>query len=116
MKYQLEATRFREALNEKGINCAELSRRTGISRGKISGYYNGTHVPSNVTAYKLSQVLEVSPVWIMGFDVPKYDDDTKVDFVAEYDDETLLLIECYNKMKSENKGHLLALAKSLAEL
>lgn len=70
MKYEETARRIRLALNNKGMKAIELAERTGIGRSSISHYVNGSHEPSNVTAYKMANVLDVNPAWLMGFDVP----------------------------------------------
>lgn len=49
--------------------------RTGINKGSVSQYINGKNTPSNVTAKKIADCFGVSPVWIMGFDVPMHDED-----------------------------------------
>ena len=62
--------RLRDAMLREDLRASELARITGISKASISQYLNGSHSPSNLSAAKLAQVLNVSPVWLMGFDVP----------------------------------------------
>jgi len=71
MKYEIVSIRLREALERAGISQQELSDRSGVSKASISQYVNGSHCPSNVKAGALADVLKVSPVWLMGFDVPR---------------------------------------------
>lgn len=49
----------------------ELSNKTGVAKASISQYVNGKNVPSNITAKKLSAPFGINPAWLMGFDVPK---------------------------------------------
>lgn len=72
MKYAETANRLDNALNSAGLRPVELSERSGVSQASISQYLSGTHTPSNESAGKMAKVLGVSPVWLMGFDVPKY--------------------------------------------
>lgn len=72
MKYEETSRRIREAMNEKHITAAELSRQSGVGKASLSQYINGSHCPHNDSAYKLSQILNVDPIWLMGFDVPKH--------------------------------------------
>lgn len=72
MKYEETAKRIREAMNDKRITAAELSRRSGVGKASLSQYINGSHCPNNDSAYKLSQILNVDPIWLMGFDVSKH--------------------------------------------
>lgn len=72
MKYEVCAKRLTEAMSDLGIKQRELADKAQITEGSVSHYVNGTHAPSNKTAGKLADVLHVSPVWLMGYDVPKY--------------------------------------------
>ena len=76
MKYPITAQRLKEALNENNMKAQELADKTGINKASISQYINGSHMPSNLSAAKISNVVDVSPLWLMGFDVPKYDVDS----------------------------------------
>ena len=71
MKYPETARRLRKAMNDKKINAAELAERSGVGKSSISHYYNGSNRPTNLNAGALAEVLEVNPMWLMGFDVPK---------------------------------------------
>ncbi len=73
MKNAETAKRLILALERKGIKAQDLADQSNVSKVSISQYVNGTHAPSNVSAGKMAEVLGVSPVWLMGFDVPMYD-------------------------------------------
>lgn len=64
------ASRLREALNMNHMTAAELHRRTGISEGQISQYLKGDYLAKQDKIYAISQVLGVSPNWLMAFDDP----------------------------------------------
>ena len=70
MKKELTARRLNEALQNAGITAQELSKKSGVNKSSISQYRNGAHAPSDVSAEKMSEVLNVHPLWLMGFDVP----------------------------------------------
>ena len=71
MKYPITAQRLRAALNKKNMRAQELADKTEINKASISQYINGSHAPSNISAGKMAKVLSVSPLWLMGFDVPE---------------------------------------------
>lgn len=77
MKYPEHARRIKEALSDKGINAADLSRLSKINQSSLSQYINGTNKPNSLRAVTIASILEVNPVWLMGFDVPKYVVDEK---------------------------------------
>ena len=65
------SARLREALESAGKKQADLVRETGLDRGAISSYLSGKYEPKQKAIYKMSQALDVSEAWLMGFDVPK---------------------------------------------
>lgn len=65
------AQRLQTALDINNMTAAELSRKTGISKGSISQYLKGTIVPKQDKIYAFSQALNVTPAWLMAFDDPE---------------------------------------------
>lgn len=70
MKYEITAKRLKQALNNKNMIPQELAERSQVSKASISQYINGSHAPSNISSGKMAPVLDVNPLWLMGFDVP----------------------------------------------
>ena len=73
MKNKTTSDRLILALDRLNMKAQELADRSGVNKASISQYVNGTHAPSNISAGKMASVLGVSPVWLMGFDVPMFD-------------------------------------------
>ena len=73
MKHKLTADRLNEALNEANMTAQELSKKSGVSKASISQYRHGTYKPSNISSGKMGKVLGVNPLWLMGYDVDKYE-------------------------------------------
>ena len=71
MKYNETARRLSSALNKRNMRAQDLANATGLNKASISQYVNGSHAPSNISAGKMAKVLNVSPLWLMGFDVPE---------------------------------------------
>ena len=71
MRYKETANRINEALSESGMTPQELANKTGLNKASISQYRNGSHKPSNKTAHIIGTLLNVNPLWLMGFDVHK---------------------------------------------
>jgi len=63
--------RLREVLEESNMTQAEAARRAHIGKDRINRYLKGACKPGNIPLYNLSQVFNVNPLWLMGFDVPK---------------------------------------------
>lgn len=71
MKFPIIAQRLSEALNDKKMKPQELADKSGVNKGSISLYMNGKGAPGNLNAGKMAEILEVNPMWLMGFDVDK---------------------------------------------
>ena len=82
MKHPETARRLREAMAEKGMIAQELSDKSGVKKASISQYINGSHKPSNQSSGAMGIILDVSPLWLMGFDVEKRI--SKLELYGEY--------------------------------
>ena len=65
------ADRLREAMAAAGKKQADLMRDTGLDRAAISSYLSGKYEPKQVAIGKLAIALDVSEMWLWGYDVPK---------------------------------------------
>lgn len=63
---ELCASRLREAMREKNIKSAELSRITGISEVNMSHYRTGKCIPKLDNVKLLGEALGVNPMWLWG--------------------------------------------------
>ena len=62
--------RLKEAMRTSNIKQADLARLTGISKGGISNYVTGRYEPKSDIISKLASALNVSEMWLWGYDVP----------------------------------------------
>ena len=70
MKNAETAKRLRFAMERAKLTAKELSDKANVSEPSISQYLHGVFAPRSITAGKLAGALDVSPMWLMGFDVP----------------------------------------------
>ena len=75
---RLSAFRINEAMNDIGMSQQELADLTNLGKASISHYVNGHHQPGNKAVLALANVLGVNPAWLMGYDVPKYDRNSRI--------------------------------------
>lgn len=61
--------RIKEAMVLRGLKQVDIVKKTGINKGALSSYISGKYLPKQTNIYKLAKVLDVSPVWLMGYDV-----------------------------------------------
>lgn len=62
--------RIKQAMGLSGIRQIELSKVTGIDKGSITHYINGDYEPKQTAVYKLAKALDVSEMWLWGYDAP----------------------------------------------
>lgn len=70
---QVAATseRLREAMKAAGKKQIELANESGLSHSSISRYLSGQMEPKSKAINKLAVVLDVSEMWLWGYDVPR---------------------------------------------
>lgn len=90
MKNEVTAKRLRLALDNSGMKSQELAEKAQVSKSSISQYINGSHAPSNISAGKIGKVLEVDPLWLMGFDVSMKIDTSSPELTSD------ILVEIYD--------------------
>ena len=86
MKYEKTAKRLMKALSDNDMRAQDLANATGINKASISQYVNGSHAPSNISAGRMADVLDVSPLWLMGFDVQPTAEDEETNIVPLHPD------------------------------
>lgn len=99
--------RLTKALKDKGITAAELSKRTGLAKSTISRYLKGNSVPKQDQAIAMSKVLNVSPAWLMGYDVPS----EAIDFSILSEKNQILGI--FERMSADQRKSLINYAEFL---
>jgi len=60
--------RLTQAMEDRGMKPADLSRKTGISKSSISRYMNDEYNPNATKLAIISQALDVNEVWLLGYD------------------------------------------------
>ena len=64
------AHRLTYAIKIKNIRPVDISKVTGISKTNLSCYMSGKYEAKQDGVEILAKVLDVNPVWLMGYDVP----------------------------------------------
>lgn len=103
------ANRIREAMNRVNKKQVDIVRETGIDKGALSSYLKGKYEPKQDVIYKLARALNVSEMWLWGYDCPmqrpemQKKNDVKTDIVVRMrtDEEFFSLIEGINQLNSE---------------
>ena len=62
--------RIREALSVRNMKQVELAEKSGIPKGTINNWLNQRYQPKQKSLLKLARALDVSEMWLAGYDVP----------------------------------------------
>lgn len=97
------AERLKEILYENNENPEGLSRRINISPSSLSRYISGKMSPKITTIQVIADIFGINPVWLMGYDVPKYSDKH----------ETIELVNLYKALTPSHKAESINYMKYL---
>lgn len=122
-KVAATSARLREAMDLAGKKQADLMRETGLDRGAISSYLSGKYEPKQKAIGLLARALNVSEMWLWGYDVPsvrtpsqkKADRMVPVINQLRQDDELLAMVEKLTKISSERKAIIKQLLDTFPE-
>lgn len=80
LSYKRE-NRIAEALSLRGMKQVELCEKTGIKKSALNGYVKQNWQPKQESLYKMAKVLDVSEMWLAGYDAPmeRFNASTKQD-------------------------------------
>lgn len=62
--------RLQFAMDKRKIKQIDLARVADVNQGALSRYLKGSYEPKSATIYKLALALDVSDMWLEGYDVP----------------------------------------------
>lgn len=65
--------RIKELLELYNLNQSEFCERTKITKSALSNYLNGSRVPRQEQVFKIADAFNISPSWLLGYDVPMQD-------------------------------------------
>lgn len=85
------ATRLKIALDKREMKPAVLAYRLGVDRSTISNYLKGKYTAKIDVIRKIAKILDVSPDWLSGLDVPVEENTTPTDELVLNDGEKALV-------------------------
>lgn len=98
--------RLSEALKARNMTPAELARRSGVDKGSISRYLSGKFEPKQSAVLSMAKALNVSPSWLLGYDVP-----VEPDYTVKLDEDNLVVL--IDKLSPDDKATLKTFVEAL---
>lgn len=114
--------RLREALEASGKKQSDLCAETGLDKGAVSCYMSGKYEPKQKAIGLLARALDVSEMWLWGYDVPmertaeqkKNDDIVRVVALLRKDPEFFEIVSLLGELPSEQYASIKSLILALA--
>lgn len=100
------ANRIKTAMEKAGKKQADLVRETNIDKGSMSHYLKGRYEPKQDVVFALAKALDVSEMWLWGYDC-------SMERPAEQKNNDAIS-DIIIKMRTDNE--FLAVVKSLCNL
>lgn len=99
---------------ELKLSYQDLANKTGLSKSTLQRYETGSirNIPLDKLEI-LANALEVSPMWIIGYDIPT---EKEISTKINLDDKTTLLLNSFNKLNDEGKNEAIKRVDELTEL
>ena len=105
--------RLNEALKARDMTPQQLADKSGLYFTTIYRYLNGERIPKTDSIEKMAKALNVSPSWLLGYDVPM---SPSADVIVETDELKLLIEKLTPKDKETLKVIVETLVKKSEEL
>ena len=64
------ANRMKEAMKKANKRQIDIAKEADIDKGALSSYLKGKYEPKQDVIYKIARVLDVSEMWLWGYDCP----------------------------------------------
>lgn len=99
----IKSERLASALRESGLTQVELCKRADVTAGALSSYLSGRYYPKQRTLERLANALNVSVLYLMGFDDPS---DTVGD-TSDLNSDELHLLQMFRSLNPVGKRRAL---------
>jgi transcriptional regulator with XRE-family HTH domain len=104
------------ALKQSNMKQVELSRLTGIDKGSISNYLYGKYEPKSDAINKMAIALNVSEMWLWGYDVPMERDQKDSPEEPKLTEGEKVWLELYHRLSNETRAVLVNMAEAFESL
>ncbi len=102
--------RIAKALSLRGMKQSDLCNMTGIPKSAMSQYIKGSFEPKQDRIYLLSQALDVSEAWLMGYDAPMEKEKISTD-KRELTEGEKMLLDLFNRVPEDQQQLVLQMIR-----
>lgn len=112
VKQDTFANRLKKAMNINNFKQIDLVNKSKLDKTLINKYLNGKSEAGSDNLTILSEALGVNEVWLMGYDVPMKEDDTK-ESDDDYNELDELLFSKAKDLSDEDKKMIIEIINAI---
>lgn len=117
------ANRLKVAMDKLGKKQADLVRETGIDKGSMSHYVNGKYEPKQDVIFNLAKALDVSEMWLWGYDcamerpIEQKNNDAMADIIVRMrtDGEFFNLVDKLNNLNKDQIASVMQMLQAFTK-
>ena len=99
--------RIEKALAIRQMKQSDLCKLAGVPKSSLSLYLKGAYEPKQDKIYKIANALNVSEMWLMGYDVSMHRVDTTPTNAAELTSTERIMLELFRRIPDKQQKILI---------
>lgn len=103
--------RIEKALMIKGMKQADLCKLAGIPKSSLSLYIKGAYEPKQDKLYKMAAALNVSEMWLMGYNVSMEREDPHQNTLVELTSTERIMLELFRRIPESQQKILIQIIR-----
>ena len=103
--------RIEKALIIREMKQADLCKRANIPKSSLSLYLKGSYEPKQDKIYKMASVLNVSEIWLMGYDVPMERSESVPSNSSELTDSEKIMLDLFRRIPESQQEVLIQMVR-----
>ena len=108
-KTEMCGKRIEKALAIRDMKQSELCKLAGVPKSSLSLYLKGAYEPKQDKIYKMANALNVSEMWLMGYDVPM--EREKQTISAELTSAERIMLELFRRVPESQQKVLIEMIR-----
>lgn len=107
--------RIKQALVIRGMKQVDLCKLSGVPKSSLSLYLKGAYEPKQDKIYKMANALNVSEMWLMGYDVPMEIEHLPQATIMELTNAERVMLEWFRRVPESQQGILIRMIRGALE-
>ncbi len=103
--------RIEKALNIRKMKQSELCKLANVPKSSLSLYLRGAYEPKQDKICKMAIVLNVSEIWLMGYDVPMERDEITPSNSIDLTNSEKIMLELFRRIPESQQEVLIQMVR-----